>query len=314
MSKGHFRKDDNPVTQDHPVNPPPEPLLAAWIKWTMDFWEALALMGPGAFRGADSAEAADADFSQPQSSALLLWQAFFSLLGEPGAVGAVFQEIPPASDIVHNMAQTGWRAYFLLYQQWLAGGEEHELALLAQEADAFEGQLLQTWNTTVEQELLPLLELGRLAGASQCQLPAAQVRVKFHQYQASISEFLYLLGAPVKKALRTLAAEDHAAAPDRLTQDFKEYYRQWLRLLEGHYMVLLKSPEFARILNFVIEAMEDLTVARQELLVAVLEQFGLPTPQDFQELAREVTGLKRQVRQLAARLDRLAPAEARHDG
>jgi polyhydroxyalkanoate synthesis regulator phasin len=55
-------------------------------------------------------------------------------------------------------------------------------------------------------------------------------------------------------------------------------------------------------------------VARQELLVAVLEQFGLPTPQDLQELAREVTGLKRQVRQLAARLDRLAPAEARHDG
>ena len=24
-----------------------EPLLAAWIKWTMDFWETMAQMGPG---------------------------------------------------------------------------------------------------------------------------------------------------------------------------------------------------------------------------------------------------------------------------
>ncbi len=24
-----------------------EPLLAAWIKWTMDFWDTMAQMGPG---------------------------------------------------------------------------------------------------------------------------------------------------------------------------------------------------------------------------------------------------------------------------
>ena len=32
---------------NHSPTNAPEPLLAAWIKWTMDFWESMAHMGPG---------------------------------------------------------------------------------------------------------------------------------------------------------------------------------------------------------------------------------------------------------------------------
>ena len=35
------------MTQGNSGQTAPEPLLGAWIKWTMDFWEAMAHMGPG---------------------------------------------------------------------------------------------------------------------------------------------------------------------------------------------------------------------------------------------------------------------------
>ena len=99
-----------------------EPLLAAWIKWTMDFWDTMAHMGPGlagAGRsgGQDSRETALS--ADPWLASLNLWQAFFSLLTEPGTVTAVFQGIQAPSTIILRMAQAGWGGYFYLHQQWL---------------------------------------------------------------------------------------------------------------------------------------------------------------------------------------------------
>lgn len=101
-----------------------EPLLAAWIKWTMDFWDTMAQMGPGlagAGRSGGQASRETAVSGDPWLAALNLWQAFFSLLTEPGMVAAVFQGIQAPSKIILRMAQAGWGGYFHLHQQWLQG-------------------------------------------------------------------------------------------------------------------------------------------------------------------------------------------------
>ena len=95
----------------------PEPLLAAWIKWTVDFWETMAQMGPGlAGSGGTGGQASPTD---PWVLSLKLWQAFFSLLTEPGTVAAVFQGIRAPSEIILRMAQAGWGGYSHLHRQWL---------------------------------------------------------------------------------------------------------------------------------------------------------------------------------------------------
>ena len=101
-----------------------EPLLAAWIKWTMDFWDTMAQMGPGlasAGRTGGQASRETAVSGDPWLAALNLWEAFFSLLTEPGTVTAVFQGIQAPSKIILRMAQAGWGGYFHLHQQWLEG-------------------------------------------------------------------------------------------------------------------------------------------------------------------------------------------------
>jgi hypothetical protein len=103
------------MDQDHPQANFTEPLLAAWIKWTMDFWESMTHMGPA---HEDLTGGTD-DFWQ---AALKMWQAFFSLLSEPETVAAVFKGIRPPSEIIVKMAQAGWAGYFHLHQQWLEGG------------------------------------------------------------------------------------------------------------------------------------------------------------------------------------------------
>ena len=126
------------MTQENSGQVASEPLLAAWIKWTMDFWDTMAQMGPGLSGPSRSGGQAsqETDISGYRwLAALNLWQAFFSLLTEPGTVTAVFQGIQAPSKIVLRMAQAGWGGYFYLHQQWLDGwqGEEAHFA-----ADGYE--------------------------------------------------------------------------------------------------------------------------------------------------------------------------------
>ncbi|MCX5890158.1 MAG: hypothetical protein NTY36_11970 [Deltaproteobacteria bacterium] len=96
--------------------------MAAWIKWTMDFWEAMAQMGPGV-NGAEAGATNSQDEAGVADSclaALTLWEAYFSLMSEPGTVAAVFEGIKAPSEIILKMAQAGWSGYFYLHQQ-LAG-------------------------------------------------------------------------------------------------------------------------------------------------------------------------------------------------
>ena len=112
------------MTQENSGQVASEPLLAAWIKWTMDFWDTMAQMGPGlagAGRSGGQASRETAVSGDPWLAALNLWQAFFSLLTESGTVTAVFQGIQAPSKIIVRMAQAGWGGYFHLHQQWLQG-------------------------------------------------------------------------------------------------------------------------------------------------------------------------------------------------
>jgi hypothetical protein len=111
-----------------------------------------------------------------------------------------------------------------------------------------------------------------------------------------MAEFIYLLYLPMKKSLREMQRMGPEGAE---LQDFKDYYRHWLRSLEGHYMRLFKSPEFTRTLSLTLEALEDFTLAKQELLADSLALLNIPTRGEMDELCRELYGLKKQVKGLA---------------
>ena len=90
-------------------------------------------------------------------------------------------------------------------------------------------------------------------------------------------------------------------------EEFKDYYRRWLKVLEGHYMTLFKSPEYTRTMSHTLNALEDFTLAKQELLAEALEALPIPTHRDMDELYREVYLLKKQVKDLSKKMAGLAP-------
>jgi hypothetical protein len=88
----------------------------------------------------------------------------------------------------------------------------------------------------------------------------------------------------------------------RPLEDFKDYYRQWLRLLEGHYMTLFKSPECTRTMSHTLNALEDFNQAKEEILSEALAALPIPTHREMDELYREIYRLKQQVKSLSKKM------------
>jgi hypothetical protein len=273
--------------------PSPEPLLAAWIKWTMDFWDAMTQMGPGLNGAGGGAAATDA----PDSclATLNLWQAFFSLLSEPGTVAAVFQGIKAPSEVILKMAQTGWRGYFYLHQQWLEGLDLESSPPEPCGFESLDQEIFKICTEAYEKDFRELLNLPQMTRLSQEGLNRAMD--KFGQFQATMAEFIYLLFLPLKKSLREMRGV--LAEGGQPLEDFKDYYRKWLRVLEGHYMTLFQSPGCTRTMCQALNALGDFNLVKQEIMTEALAALPIPTCRDLDELYREIYLLKKQLKSLS---------------
>ena len=83
-----------------------------------------------------------------------------------------------------------------------------------------------------------------------------------------------------------------------LPENPKEYYRMWLRILEGHYITLFKSPEYAQCLSKTLNAVQDFSTAKQQVLADLLKTLTIPSQQEMDELYKEIYLLKKRIKTL----------------
>jgi hypothetical protein len=106
-----------------------------------------------------------------------------------------------------------------------------------------------------------------------------------------------------------MGAEWVNGGTEKFPEDFKEYYKRWLKILEGHYMTLFQSAEYIRTLTHTLHALEDFTLAKQELLSEAMAVLGLPTRREMDDLYREIYLLKKSVKVMARKLDQREPSQ-----
>jgi polyhydroxyalkanoate synthase subunit PhaE len=298
------------MAQEISRNAGAEPLLAAWIKWTMEFWEAMAHLGPGHGSPAATEDDVFLEAAGPGDAwlaSLNLWQAFFALLTEPETVAAVFQGIRAPAEIVLRMARAGWEGYFELHRQWLEGWESNGI-LTADDFEELDEDVGKICGELYEKEFRRLLHMSHLRLTGLTQECLNQATEKFNRFQAAMAEFAQMLYQPVKKSLRAMRGVGGIGRQEQPPEDFKEYYRGWLRVLEGHYMTLFQSAEFVQTLVRTLTALQEFTVAKDTLTAEVMEALALPSRRDLDTLYREMYVLKKSMKDMAKKLARLEPA------
>jgi class III poly(R)-hydroxyalkanoic acid synthase PhaE subunit len=294
------------MSQDQKERSGPETLLAAWMKAGAEFWGSMMKMLPPTPESLPLSE--EAVKSRPQEllkSTMRMWQSFFSTLSEQEGMDTLFKGINALPEIVLRMAKTGWDGYFYSQQQWL-----ERVGRIGKRAEAYKfedlGQdLFKAWVEIYEREFKQFLTVPQLGLTRYYQERMGMAVDKFNLFQATMAEFFRLLYLPVEKAFRIMQEKiSELTREGKLPEEPKEHYAMWLKILEGHYMTLFKSPEYTRALSNTLNAMEEFLMARQRMLQDLLQTLPVPTNKEMDELSRELYLLKKKVKELAKKVDK----------
>lgn len=280
------------------------PLLDAWMKSLGDFWGAISKMSPAApadtYGMPEEEHAKKEDVHQSSAAQTMrLWSTYLSLLKEPPVMQAMLQGSAVIPALMMRLAQSGWEGYFDMQRQWT-----QKMAQTGQRTEAYQFEnldenMFRTMREMYEKEVSPFLKVPQLGLTRFYQERANHAVDKFHKFQAAVAEFCRVLYLPMEKTAKVMQQNiEEMTKAGNLPENPQEYYRIWIKVLEGHYMTLFKSPEYAEALKTTLDKLEDFLIERQKVLEDMLQTLPVPTHREMDGLYREIHTLKKEVKGL----------------
>jgi len=297
------------MTQEQKGPEGPEALLSAWMKTATDFWGSVMEAWPEtspSFEApppSEEGEAAKVKMKETMDSVLQTWQVFSSIMKSPDLQESVSKGVNALPEMALKMSRVAFEGFFNLQKQWL-----NRMGRIGRSGEAFKFEDLdqgpyKAWMEMYEKEFSQLYNFPQLGLTRFYQERMSQAMDQFNRYQASMGEFFHLLYLPLEKSNHVLREKMAALAEGgKLPENFQDYYRIWLKILEGHYMTLFKSPEFTQTLAKTLEATENFMEAKQAVLQDLLQSLPVPTNKDMDDLYRELYLLKKKVKELDKKL------------
>jgi len=277
----------------------PKPVLESWLKTATDFWGPVIEMWSAASGKTDTSMKQEGSRAKKNlESALRSWKAMSSAMSEPETGQSIFEGIRVLPEIVLKMTQTGWDGYLKLQQQWYERLSRTGQATEAYSFDNLDQDALSVWSEIYEKEFRRLLYMPQLGLTRFYQERANKALDQFNLLQAAMAEFLQILFLPMEKSLQVLQEKMAEMAEEgQMPENPKVYYQMWIKILEGHYMTLLKSPEYTSKMHITLGAFENFVAAKNEILQDFLQSLPVPTDKDMDELYQEIYLLKKRLRE-----------------
>ncbi len=283
-----------------------ETLLTTWLKTATEFWGSMARTwanGPDTSAAADTSAATEKDAAQrikeSLQSALKTWLALSTVMSDPGTLDAQLKGVQGLPEVMTRLVQNGWDGYFQLQRQWFQRAERIGKTTEAYKFENLDQNAFKLWNELYEKEFRQFLHLPQLGLTRFYQERVGRAVDEFNIFQAKLAEFLHIFFLPMEKSYKVMQDKlTEMAEAGELPDDSKAYYQMWIKILEGHYMTLFKSPEYADAMGQTLNALEDYKMTSEKVMEDILEMFPVPTQKDMDELYREIYLLKKKVKAL----------------
>lgn len=285
-------------------------LMSVWLETAQQFWEAA-----GGLTGVDQKTQNADDNSDSKSSSrtqesleavMKSWKTATEMAKDPDIAERLSKGFKTTPDLLLRMAESGWDTYFKLQQQWVEKMGRIQGSSKAYQFDHLDQETFQAWTDIYTKELSPFLKMPKVGLARFYQERVDDAVDKFNCLQMEIGELLYLLMLPFEKSIYALQEQlGQMAQAGELPEDSKAYYQQWIKVLEGHYMKLYQSENYAQVMGRTLGAMENFKQAKDAVLMDLIKNLPVPTQNEMDELYKDLYTLKRRVRTLEKELERV---------
>ena len=233
----------------------PAEWMNAWTKSTMDFWRQL--LEPQAGTGSESLGKNPA--SQVQKMLLSggkMLHLMLAKMGDPESIQATLQGMDTLPEISMSMIQQNVNSYIEMQSRWAEQiskvGERTE----AYKFDGIDENVFKIWKETYEKEFQKFFKVPGLGLTRFYQERINRLADETHQFQVALSEFMYMFSVPFEKTAKVMQEKtEEMMEQGDVPGDVKDYYNMYIKILEGHYMTLLQSPGYVRVMSDTINAL-----------------------------------------------------------
>lgn len=289
--------DDRNIFSDSPN------LLFTWIQTASDFWGTMLKSWSGSMEHReDAAESESEDKIRSRESleaVLKTWQTLSTVAQDPGASEALKNLSHTMPDMLRKMVQASWQGMFHVQQKWLEKVGRIEQSTKAYSFEHIDKNTFRAWAEIYENEFSQFFQIPQIGLTRFYQEKFNQTLDNYNRFQTAFSEFMYLFYLPMEKSFNVLQDEITKMAEEgKLAEDYNSYYRLWIKILEGHYMNLFKSPEYVEAMSETLRTLEDYLTARDAVVQDLLKALSVPTQKDMDDLYREIYHLKKKLRRL----------------
>jgi len=282
----------------------PETFFADWTKMTTELWGPMAWMWTAFHKTAGMTPDSQKDGKRPRmqeswDTAQKTWQAFSEVMSEPETMETLLKGAGMLPEIFLKTAQTGSKTFVNFQKQWMERTGKLQESTQTYNYDGLKEDAFKAWSQLYEQEFRKFFKIPQLGLTRFYQEKMIRSMDKFNIYQAAVTEFSRLLLLPMEKSFQVLQ-EKLAELADKgdLPEDSKEYYQIWIKILEGHYMILFQSSEYTQALNKTLNAMSEFSEVKKEILQDFLNMLPVPTHKEMDELYKEIYLLKKRIKEL----------------
>ncbi|MDQ7781636.1 MAG: poly(R)-hydroxyalkanoic acid synthase subunit PhaE [Desulfomonilaceae bacterium] len=281
--------------------------LQAWLKMSSEMWGASLKVVSDAGEasvGEDHAKkGSGGKMMDSWMSGLKALHALSAAMSEPGAVEGLLKGANTLPEIVVKMVQPAMEGFLHLQKEWMEKAGRIGKSTAAYNFDNLDQEAFRAWSEIYEKEFRRFLNIPQLGLTRFYQERIGEAADKFNVFQAAMAEFVSLLYLPVEKSSKVVQDQlAEMAEKGKLPEKSKDYYRIWIKTLEGHYMTLFKSPEYAEDLRRTLDALSDYAAARQKTLEDALRLLPIPTQKDMDEFYKEIYILKKRIREIEKKI------------
>jgi polyhydroxyalkanoate synthase subunit PhaE len=281
----------------------PESLLAMWLNTSAQFWESSMQMWSGNSgtpkESASGEESSKSRAFESMESTLKTWKAISALMREPAAQESMLKGITALPDLASKMTKPAIEGFLHFQREWLERAGRIGKSTSAYKFENLDQETFRAWLEVYETEFRKFLHVPQLGLTRGYQERFTQAADKYNVFQATLAEFMSLLYLPVEKSFKVMQDQLSVMADQgKVPEKSKELYRMWVKVLEGHYMALFKSPEYNETLSRILDSLGEFHVAKQQILQDAMKTLPVPTLQEMDELSKEIYLLKKRVREL----------------
>jgi hypothetical protein len=272
-----------------------------WIQSAMNLWKKMAVSQQESkdFFQAGTSFTGSKKTDQFFTSSMNMYHLILSSLFEPDNIDATMKKTDAISSASIEILKQVTESVMEMQKKWIERCIRIGKETKAYSFDDMDKELFTTWKNIYEKELQHFFQIPTL-GLFRFYQERINIAIdKYNLFNESMSEFMFMLYVPFEKTAQVFQMEiEKKLAEGEFSNNFKEHYNQWIRILEGHFMSLLKSKEYTDVLNQTIQTYVQFKKAKDDVLIDFLQHVPVPTNKEMDELYKEIYELKRTVKAL----------------